>query len=57
MCAIAGASSEAAMALIKSPGGTAQRMQARLRAVEMLIHNGVLAGRDVGTPEQSHFAS
>jgi hypothetical protein len=42
MCAIAGASSEAAMALIQAPGGTAQRMQARLKAVEMLIRNGVL---------------
>jgi hypothetical protein len=39
MCATMASKSEAAMALIKSPGGTAQRMQARLKAVEMLVGN------------------
>ena len=40
MCATAGATSETALALIKAPGGTAQRMHARLKAVEMLVRNG-----------------
>jgi hypothetical protein len=40
MCATMASKSEAAMALIKAPGGTAQRMHARLRAVEMLVRDG-----------------
>jgi hypothetical protein len=48
MCATVGSKSEAAMALIKAPGGTAQRMQARLKAVEILVRNGSLVASSPG---------
>jgi len=46
------------MALIKAPGGTAQRMQARLKAVEMLVRDEpALQGRKSGADRNDRFDS
>lgn len=56
MCATTDQSSDAAMALIRAPGGTAQRMQARLKAVEILVRNGaVVAGHPVTGAHDEHL--
>jgi hypothetical protein len=46
------------MALIKAPGGTAQRMQARLKAVEMLVRDDpALQSHKSGAGDNDRFAS
>jgi len=56
MCATTDQSSEAAMALIRAPGGTAQRMHARLKAVEILVRNGaIIADHSVSGSHDEHL--
>jgi hypothetical protein len=58
MCATMASRSEASMALIKAPGGTAQRMQARLKAVEMLVRDEpALQNHKSGAGDNDRFAS